>query len=44
MNFTVKGDYQWINPFTAELSEAHNDAIVSFEPYEVKILRISSSK
>jgi hypothetical protein len=36
----VKGNQQWINPYTAETSVPQKDEIVNFIPHELKILRI----
>jgi hypothetical protein len=44
INFSVKGDNQWINPYTAASTGELEDEIVHFKPYELKILRISASK
>jgi hypothetical protein len=40
IKFSVKGDFQWIDPFTAESVEARQDEIIHFKPFGLKILRI----
>jgi hypothetical protein len=44
INVSVKGNYQWINPLTAESTETPGNKIVHFKPYELKILRINNPK
>ncbi|HUX96172.1 MAG TPA: glycosyl hydrolase [Bacteroidales bacterium] len=40
INTSIKGRYQWLDPYTAESSEMNPDNEVFFKPHELKILRI----
>ncbi len=40
LTFPVKGQYQWLNPYTAEAAIGSSTEPVTFNPYELKVLRI----
>jgi hypothetical protein len=42
IHLPVRGDSQWLNPFTAEALNVPEEEPVHFSPYELKILRVHS--
>ena len=40
----VKGNREWIDPFTAEVTVSSESEKIQFKPYEMKLLRISKLK
>ena len=41
ITLSVAGKYQWLNPYTSEVNDVSSDNRVSFNPHELKVLRIS---
>ncbi len=44
LKISVPGKYQWLDPYTARSNTASVENNIKFQPYELKILRISSQK